>query len=446
MAYDARPAAIRERLDKAAKTSREVFKKVHRDALEERVRDRLERYFDDRERALTDGVRLLESPLPPQDHQERWSRHFTEFGSRQAKEIAELVKDPKLIQTPFVSSVSSIAAQESAFFAAVAKMPMASSQGEILQWYGQFEREMKRLRDDWKELKGDGGEISEEMREVMREIREVFAEAVQEASGKSRDAEESLRRWIPVAEQGEEAIGAAEPGPVGTALQAIGHVLDVLRELRPSVETLESRFRALYRSEETVSIILLGGTRVRVKEFLDAVNLEAAVEELEAASETCLRIAQGLKPDGQRDDAEDLVDLMMDEANETLEQFEDIFEELVDEFDEIFIGPVGDRTVQDLVNKQLAIRESDDFQRLNIQTELRKIHDSAEDWLGIPIGRLDPAVRERLKEWMERDLEALALATRQASDLSASERLSFVMKRSWDDLTERLLRLSGKTL
>ena len=446
MAYTARRDAVRKLLDDTAKVSRETFGKAHKEDLEEKVRGRLERYFSDRERTLDAGVKLLENPLPPKDHQERWKKHFGDFGSAQAKEIAELVKDSKLIRTPFVSAVKAVAGQESAFFAAVAGMPLPSCQGRILQWYGQFAREQKALRDDWKELKGDGGELSEEMREVMREIREAYDEAVKKAARVARDVGEALRRWVPVAEKLEDAASAMEPGPLSSGLQAIGHGLQVFSNLRPSVETLESRFRALYKSEETVSVILLGGTRERVEEFLDDVNLEAAVDDFEASSRLCVEAAQKLAPPGQRDDAEDLVDAMMNEVNETLADFEDFFEDFVDEFREIFIGPVGDRTVRDLVGKELAVRESDSFQRLNVQSELRKIHDGARDWFGVPLGGLHPDVRARLMEWMERDLERLAIATREASDFTQGERIRFVYTLAWNLLADGVKRLPGKVL
>lgn len=446
MAYTARKAAVWKQLDETAAKSREVFGKGHKEELEEKVRGRLERYFSDREKTLVAGVKLLESPLPPKDHQDRWSRHFSDFGSRQAQEIADLVKDSKLIKTPFVTAVSGIASQESAFFAAVAKMPMAWSQGEILQWYGQFERERKSLRDDWKEIREDGKDLAGELVEVMQEIREVYAEALATAARKVRDAEELILRWLPVAEGTEDLASAGEPGPVSSALASLRQVLAAMKQLRPSVETLMGRFDSLYRGHETVGVILFGKTRTQVEDFLDEVNLEAAVEEFEAASETCVRIARGLAPPGQRDDAEDLVEAMIDEAHETLEQFEDVFDEFVDEFREVFIGPVGDRTVKDLVDKERAVRESDQFQRLNAHSELRKIYEKTEDWLDLPLGRLPSDKREAIEEWLERDLELLSPAVREASDLATSTRFRTVMELAFPRIADKVKRLPGASV
>jgi gas vesicle protein len=440
--YDARPAAIRKRLDDTAKTSREVFKKAHDEALEKRVRDRLERYFDDREKALGAGLSFLDAPLPPKDHQERWSRHFAEAGSKAAKEISELVKDVKL-KTPFVSVVPVIAFQESQFFAAVAKMPLAASQGRILEWYGQFMREEKNLRDDWEDLSDDGSDLAEELAEVVEEVGELYEEKIQKAAAKARDAEELFRRWFPVADKADEAMDKGEPDMVANAVK---YMLEFLASLRPSTETLASRFRSLYKSQETVSVILFGKTRKEVQGFLDKVNLDRAVADFEAAAKTCVELAQDLEPDGQRDDAEDLVDKMIDAAHETLEDFEDFFEEFVDEFRHIFVGPVGDRTVKDLVDRELAMRGSEHFQRLNVQSELRKIHDAARDWFSLPIGRLPEAVREELEKMLERDLERLALAANEASDFSRSERVTFMMKMAWDEIVDEVKRLPGKVL
>jgi hypothetical protein len=446
MAYTERKAAVWKQLDETAKTSREVFGKAHDEELEKAVRAHLERYFSDRERALAAGVKLLESPLPPKDHQDRWNRHFSEFGSKQAQEIADLVKDSKLIKTPFVNAVSALASQESAFFAAVAKMPMAWSQGEILQWYGPFEREMKSLRDDRQEIKSDGGEISKDLVEVMEEIREIYAEAVANAAQKVRDAEELILRWLPVAEGTDDISSKGEPGPIGASIQVLRRLLEGMKALRPSVESLMGRFDSLYRSHETVGVILFGKTRSQVEDFLDEVNLEGAVEEFEAASETCVRIAQGLGPPGQRDDAEDLVEAMIDEAHETLEQFEDLFDEFVDEFREVFIGPVGDRTVKDLVDKERSDRETGNFRRLNAQSELRKIYEKADDGLDLPLDSLPSDKREAIEKWLKRDLEALSLAVREASDLATSARFRMVMELAFPRIADQVKRLPGASV
>lgn len=144
-----------------------------------------------------------------------------------------------------------------------------------------------------------------------------------------------------------------------------------------------------------------------------------------------------------RADAEDLVETMLEEAHETLEQFEGAFEEFVQDFRGVFIGPVGDRTVSDLVDKERAVRNSDHFQRLNVQTELRKIHDAARDWFDLPLGRLPPEVRTQLEKLIGDDLERLAIATREASDFSRSERVSILFRRSWDEIVTEIKRLPG---
>jgi len=441
--YDARQAAVTKLLDETAKTSRDVFGKSHPETLEKQVRDKIGRYFGDRKGAFEKGLGFLDAPLPPKDHQERWSDHFSDFGSDAAEELARLVGDSKLIQTPFVAAVKKIASQESSFFAAVAKMPLATAQGRILEWYGQYVREEQNLRDDWEELKEDGSDLAEELAEAMKEIAEVFDAAVKKAAEKVRDAEEALRRWLPVLEKLEDLISRGEPGAAGTAIQSLRHAIEAISALRPSVETIDGRFRSLYKSHETVSVVLFGKTRTEVEGFLDKVNLEKAVKDFETAAGTCVGLAQGLKPDGQRDDAEDLVSEMIDRAHETLDDFEGFFEEFVDDFDEIFIGPVGDRTVEDLVNRQLSIRNSDFFQRLNVQSELRKIYDSARNSLNLSFGSLPADQRKALEEILEDDLERLALAANQAGDLSQSERIRFIMKLAWESIFDRVKRLPG---
>ena len=443
--YDARRTAVKELLEATAESSEKVFKKSHDVKLEEKVGDHFERYFNDRKRALEDGVKLLASPKPPKDHQDDWSDHFSDFGSKSAKAIAALVKDSK-IKTPFVSAVSRLAAEESNFFAAIARMPMAASQGRILQWYGQYMREEKALRDSWSSIQDDGSDLMKDMVEAMEDANEVFEQAVEKAAKKVRDAEAALLRWVPVFEQGEDLSDYKEPGPVDSALSMLGYALQALNNLRPSAETLAGRFRGLYKSHEVVTIQLFGKTREKVEDFIDTVNLETAVKDFETASKACVSLAQGLDPDGQEDDAEDLVEAMIDEAHETLEQFEDFFEEFVDDFRGIFLGPVGDRTVQDLVGRQLAQRQSDQFQRLNIQSELKKIQQAADDEFDLPMGRLSDEKRKQLKKWITRDLETLSLAVREAIDFTLSERIQMMMRLAIPEREEKVKRLPGASV
>ena len=212
--YDARPAAIRKRLDETAAKSREVFKKSHdedaRDAGARPARALLRRAGA---RARGRGCASSNRRCRRRTHQERWSRHFSEAGSKAAKEISDLVKDAK-IKTPFVTAVAGHRVPGVRLLRR--RRPRCRwrpPRGRILEWYGQFVREEKNLRGRL----GRAGPTTavtsrRSLAEVTAEVAKLYEERIQKAAAKARDIEELFRRWFPAADKGEEAMDRGEPG------------------------------------------------------------------------------------------------------------------------------------------------------------------------------------------------------------------------------------------
>jgi hypothetical protein len=102
--------------------------------------------------------------------------------------------------------------------------------------------------------------------------------------------------------------------------------------------------------------------------------------------------------------------------------------------------------VKDLEEKERSDRETGNFRRLNAQSELRKIYEKADDGLDLPLDSLPSDKREAIEKWLKRDLEALSLAVREASDLATSTRFRMVMELAFPRIADQVKRLPGASV
>src|SRR5690606_6152871 len=170
---------------------------------------------------------------------------------------------------------------------------------------------------------------------------------------------------------------------------------------------MSNRFDALFKSEESVVVILFGKTRASVKEFLEKTNLDKAKKEYESAEKEIQNVAKSMETKGMQEDALRFVNEGAKITRDHLEDFTKAYNEFVNAFKEIFIGPVGDRTVEDLVERQRWDWAKNEWQKLNIQSELKKIYDDAREWWAIDIDGLDEANRKKLEELLEAERKRL---------------------------------------
>lgn len=389
----------------------------------EAVADGLNDYIQFRNQALAESLKLLKessSSATAKSQRDKWSQFHRAKGQEAFKRISGLVKDEKE-HLFFRTFVESLASQESGFFILLSQSPLAWWQGRTLEWRREFEDQEEFLLDKWEEYEDRDKSIDDKVDDVTKEILEIFQKALQQAVYDNKKAAEKLREIYKGVSMADAASNPATPSNLELADQA----LDRLDHLVSDAETLAKRYRDAYKGEETI-VVLFGKTRASVKEFLDKTNLEAAIDEFEAAKKKSLDLAGQCIPKGQQEDFKRFVELAAKEAEATLDAFEKAYNELINDFRGIFIGPVGDKTVENLVEKQLWDRFTGQVQRLNIQSELKKIYDDAREWWSIPLDGLDDPLRDDLQGKIKKELDRLSLATRRAYDWTHTDAAKFL--------------------
>ena len=386
--------------------------------------DALERHIDQRDRDLDEALDILEGPSSSAtgtSQREEWSEHLREKGAKAFEAIADVADDDEEWAF-FRTWVGSLAAQEAAFYKLLAQVPLARVQGRILEYTRAFEEEKEKLLDRWEAIRDRDGSVDEKMERVTDELREVFERALKRVSERNVSSGRKLHDFVKGASFVDQGTAPESPSLIQ---ELVERPLDAIEHLVPDAQTLADRYRALYRSEET-TVILFGETRASVREFLEATNLDRAEEEFEEARKIGLDLASTCLTRAQQDDARDFVEAAAGIVEDTLEEFEDAYEDFVDEFRGIFVGPVGDRTIEDLLETRRWDAVQGEWRRMNIQSELKRIHDEVEDWWGVSLNGVPDAMKDHLVDVLDRELEPLTLAVRRAEDWSYGEAAKFV--------------------
>lgn len=442
--FDARRSEAKAELAAAQKATREAEAKtgqVLMTPLDEAVlASALDRYFDDRERLLQDGIKILADEKPSKEQAERWSRHFREGGARLVQGLAKLTDDDP--PTPFVIRFEGIASVESRFWGTVAGFPLAATQGRFVDHRKTFSEERGKLEGKWKEIQSRDDAIDDTMKKLRRELEEIFDRHLREAVQRHEDLVDKLSGWITAAKDADEVTSPEIPS---SWLAWLDYLAKSFREMRGRGNAIDGQFRSRYKVEET-TVIVFNQTRTAVKSFLDKTNLDKAVEEFEASEKQSLDLAKALPTPGQQADGQRFVERAAKAVDDDLDAFEREFGAFVNQFREVFLGPVGDRTVEALLER----REWDDahgrFLRLNVQSKLKRIYDDNRRLQGISLSGLDDVERKVVEEVLRQDLRALDPLIQEVESMSLLEGGGVMWKLFRDDLITRIKSTSGWVL
>ncbi|HEY8510690.1 MAG TPA: hypothetical protein VIL31_01950 [Cyclobacteriaceae bacterium] len=439
--FNERKNEVNTLLDEAAKKDMEssrIF--VTSPEEQKKIRDVLSRYFDFRQRALEDALKLLnDASRNAKDQTYEWRKHLLKAGSEGSQMLYDSIKDIKW-KTTFTEVVARVAFQESVFFTRLAHMPLPNAmQGKLIEYRKEFEVEKKNLMQKWEDIVARDKGIDEKMDDTLKQLLKVYEEGLKRVDAANTKMRENVTKLVKAAETADSVLNPGTP----TMFEPARVMLETINQFMVSSKEMASRFDALFKSEESVVVILFGKTRASVKEFLENTNLDTAQKEYYAAEKEIQDVAKGMQTKGMQEDALRFVNEGAKITRDHLEDFTKAYNEFVNAFREIFIGPVGDRTVEDLVEKQRWDWARNEWQKLNIQGELKKIYDDAREWWAIDAGGLDEANQKKLRELLEAERKRLEPALREAGDNSVLDSLKLIMTIAKNDMVDKLKRLAG---
>ena len=121
--------------------------------------------------------------------------------------------------------------------------------------------------------------------------------------------------------------------------------------------------------------------RTGVKEFLEKTNLDTATDEFEETCKNSLGIASQCKTKGQQDDAKRFIETAIPIVKDFFAEFKNQYEEFIDDNEEIFVGPVGDKSIEEILEIRNKQQSWDEIVRFNVQRKLKDLHsDAAASW------------------------------------------------------------------
>ena len=392
----------------------------------------MQKYMDWRDKALNSALPILKNEstsITGAAQKDKWDDHFAKQGQEALKMILSFVPDDD--KTPKLRLFAeAMATQESAFFAKLCSVPLPWFQGQVQEYTYQFYKEMNSLEGKWKKLVYDDKSIDAQVQKISKEILSLFGKIVKEIIDEERKIENLIHNSPPT----------APLGPITTLISAIRlgvtHILNKTHEMKKSLDYYVKDLLYLYKSEETV-VILFNKGRTGVKEFLEKTNLDTATDEFEETCKNSLGIASQCKTKGQQDDAKRFVETAIPIVKDFFAEFKNQYEEFIDENEEIFVGPVGDKSIEEILEVRNKQQSWDEIVRFNVQRKLKDLHsDAAASWK-IGLDGLTDEEKRDIEYMLKGDLERLSRGLVAASDDTAFDRLG----RYYSETTSKLKNL-----
>ena len=415
-----RKAEVHGRLDTAVQnmTGREITSKKD----QELIRDAVNKYFYLNQKTLEEALSFLKDDTKTAEQQrDRWENHLHTKGSEAVQLLSESIKGKPV--TLFITVISEVASQESVFYLKLGNMLLPDTmKGKLLEYKKEFETEKENLLDKWEKLLADNKNVNASIDEVSERLRNIYKEGLEEVDVSHIQLKENLALYLKAIR-----VATASPEIPFSLRLLINNITEALNNFKVTSDDLAYRFEQLYRSEDSVAVIMFGNTRKSVKEFLEKTNLDKARKDYNEAEKHAYDNSKNMLTTGQQEDAALFVKTATDSTKITMQLFTDAYNSFVDSFKEIFIGPVGDRTVNDLINKQRWDWAKNEWQNINIETELKKIYDDSREWVDLDMYELDDETKAEVEKVLANERERLDIALKQAGDPGMLDKLKLYL-------------------
>lgn len=378
------------------------------------IRSSVDDYFDLREKILLDALNILgDGTKKGKELREKWENHLGNKGSESIRILSEALKDKK--DTQFTRVISDLISQESIFYLKLGNMPFPDlMRGNLLEYKQEFIAERESLKDKWEKLIADNKIINISIDDHSVKLFNTYKDGL----NKVKNGYITLRELITVQMKAFEMVdNASSLSP--SIYTHINNLIDLINIFMITNQDMAYRFDQLYKSEDIVAVVMFGNTRTTVKEFLANTNLDKATREYNESEKHALENANNMLTKGQQEDALLLVKEASKITKEALLSFTEVYNLFIDQFKEIFIGPVGNRTVNDLINKERWDWAKNEWKVIDIQSELKKIYDDDREWINIDMfSELQPEVKKQIETSLAKERDRLRLALNQVGDHS----------------------------
>jgi hypothetical protein len=362
-----------------------------------RLQTGLEVYAGWRDRALAEGIALLEpdSGATAAGHQERWASHFQRMGAEAYTQLNDLGEDADAALQAWVTVIY---VQETLFFGQLSKFTLARVAGQIREWMREVEQESGTLEDKWRELAGLDERADAEIAALRVQFLRELEAAVANLLGWGRKVEAVTKE---VVKGGAEYDDKSSPDPSFGPLVVAG--ITTVDHLQTHFDVFVQEAQRLY-DDETPLHAIFEGLRERTGAYYATMEEASEAAFDEACRESMDRAAQ-CPTDAQREDARKFLESASREVEPLLSEHKTAFDTFYDRFDGRFLGEVSDQTAEFLADQEFFNKFWKEFEGTRVPEAIQQVLADIERAQGVPMDGLEEETRAMLRTYFEEKLE-----------------------------------------
>jgi hypothetical protein len=388
--YDTRKSEALAELDKAQVS------------VEERavLKTTLDKFFTARE----DCLEALVDIIKKEDENEQdaiFAARASMCASGGSQILGEALKDIKDQSIAALHFVNVFAAHESAFFQGLVNLTVADARDRIVTIGGRLAEMAGILDVKWAGILVDDGKLDAVAEELSKEIRADLDDAIKRAADSDRGAAEVLadvvKRYAdaptaPTPSSGHEIIDNAIPVVRQVVSVAIGH----WQATSTRGESRRLAYKTLFDSERRV-LVMFKEVRADVKRFLDENDFPQAEAAYAGARSSLDGFAGSTKTSGQKSDAEELRNDLMQELADRLKDAATIYGAFVEKHKEKFFGAIGPDISKELLEPDAWREYASHVRGFGLDDKLHAWQERATNYFEVDLSPLSSEAREGLK-------------------------------------------------
>lgn len=355
-------------------------------------------YIEWRDDALDDGLEMITRAYSSSDTGESldddWSEWFLARGSEASDRLNKLADGLDNHVPELKAQARTIATQEAQFFAQLAAAPLARAAGELAWQHRDLDTECTRLEDKWEELGDQDEDIDEKIESTTKEIVELLRGVVDKLVEEQRGL---------IAKVEAVRIDPSQPvtGSTGNALSTLAKgvatvVFSETERLKTSTATYLATLTNLHQMQEGVAV-LFTNMREDVRKYLEQRRLATANETFDDAASDARDLAGKCPTPGQRDDALRFIERVVDQVEPIVDAFELSYKKFVDTHREVFVGPVGPKAIERLIEPDVRERGFQQIEDVDLERRLQELVDTSAPTIFVDVEGLSDADKEEIR-------------------------------------------------
>ena len=402
----------------------------------------LEKYAEWRDETIQESFAILkeESSSPsPDTYQSKWTEYYAKASAEASKKIMDALKDATTVAPELCVFAQTVSSQEAAFFAQCGRMTLARMSAQALLNSINFDVESDRLKDKWKSLGDSDRSVDEKVAATTKQIQDLFKETVEKVIAEQRGLAEKAANWKP------------EPGKVITdwkgalveiAKAGVQAVMQALEPYKKGTATYVDALMQMNQQEETI-VILFTQIREDVRNFVKKTNYESATKDYNEAVSNAESLAGGCPTSGGQKDAKLVARAAADAVKPFMDELKHGYEDFMNESKEIFTGPVGDKTVEELLELSENLHSWEDIERFNLPGRLdAALQDFNNTWT-VNVDGLSGDDKEALRQVWKAELDTLAKGIIEAKEDRVRDQIPVYLKDKKKALLEKIKGSKG---